>query len=80
MVVASLERKLEELDDLVEGHQDWSHRTRLHKIEDNDRGVELAAQALEAYKHARSGHWVRVREWGAFVLASVAVLRPWEWW
>jgi len=75
--VAARLRRLEEdvkaLDELVEGQQPWSHRVRLHEIENDDRGVTIAAEALRAYRNQRNSVYTRVREWGAFVLAAAAI-------
>jgi hypothetical protein len=75
--VAARVRRLEEdvraLDEIVEGQQPWSHRTRLHNLENDDRGVAIAAEALRAYRDQRNSVYTRVREWGAFVLAAAAI-------
>jgi len=71
--VTTLEKDLAELQQLVEGQQDWSHRKRLHRLEDDDRGVTVAAEALRAYKATKFSLRSQLREWGAFVLAAVAI-------
>ena len=71
--VKALEAAVRELDQLVEGQEPWSHRSRLHQIEADDRGVTIAAEALRAYRDQRDSLYTRVREWGAFVLAAAAI-------
>jgi hypothetical protein len=76
----ALEAEVSRLDELVDGQQSWSHRKRLHLLENDRRAVELAAQSLAAYRESRENKWTRVREWGAFLLAAVAIAlstHPW---
>jgi len=77
--VRALERETEELRELVDGQQPWSHRKRIHALENTDRGVAFARQALTAYREARDNRMTQLREWGGFALAlaaiAVAVLR-----
>jgi hypothetical protein len=68
--VQALERASDRLHDLVDGHAEWSHRTRLHKLETDAASAKLATQALHAYRTERGRGW---REWGGFTLAAVAV-------
>ena len=78
--MSALEHDMERLDELVDGQQPWSHRKRLHALENDQDARRFAAQALEAFHQARNNRWTRVREWGAFVLAIAAVVvasHPW---
>lgn len=79
--VATLEREVRELAVLVDGQEPWSHRKRLHALENNDAAAkyneaaaERARQALAAYRRERARVPVQVREWGSFALALAAVL------
>jgi hypothetical protein len=69
--VRALEREMEELHELVDGQEPWSHRKRLHALEGDSNSARLASQALRAYRR-EAGRGVR--EWGGFVLALAAVL------
>ena len=72
--MSALERDYRDLHELVDGQRAWSHRKRLHALENNDRAAILAAEALKAHHESRNNRAVRFREWGAFVLAVVAIV------
>jgi hypothetical protein len=72
--LSALEQGHRELRMLVEGQEPWSHRRRLHALENNDRAAVLAAKALEAHHNARNNRTTRVREWGGFALAAAALV------
>lgn len=67
----ALEHDLEELRELVDGQEPWSHRKRLHKLEDEQYAAELVERALRALRTTRGR---QVREWGSFVLAVAAII------
>lgn len=69
--VSALERKYDELHELVDGESDRSHRRRLNALEDDRAAVKLAGQALA---HARSSTERRFREWGMLAIAIAAIL------
>lgn len=71
---------MEKLGSLVDGLEAWSHRKRLHKLETDDRAVEIATEVLQEVRKTREHSWNRVREWGALVIAAIAIVRPWERW
>jgi hypothetical protein len=79
--VSALERDYRDLHELVDGQPPWSHRKRLHALENDDRARAYAAQALrahseamQAHREARDNRKTQIREWGAFVLALVALI------
>lgn len=59
---------------LLEGHEPWSHRSRLHALEGQSQSARLASEALAAYRRERDQTGRRVREWGSFALAAAAIL------
>lgn len=65
---------MEELCELVDGQEPWTHRKRLHALENHQAAAELATQALAAYRRERARVPVQVREWGSFAIALAAVL------
>lgn len=71
--VRALEKETEELRELVDGQEAWSHRKRLHALEGNQGGVEFAARALKAYQETRDNRITQLREWGGFALAVAAI-------
>lgn len=72
--VKALEEGLRELNVLVDGHESWSHRSRIAAIERDKSSRELAERALGAYKRERDRRGVRLREWGGFALALTAIV------
>ncbi|HEY2936738.1 MAG TPA: hypothetical protein VGJ25_09060 [Gaiellaceae bacterium] len=72
--MSTLETKLRELDELVDGQETWSHRKRLHELENTDRGVELAKQVLERARNERDRRFGSLREWGILAVAVAAIL------
>jgi len=71
--VRALERETEELRELVDGQEPWSHRKRLHVLETERTGVTMAARALDAYQKTRDSRMTQLREWGGFALALAAI-------
>lgn len=51
--VNAMATQLDELDDLVDGHAPFSHRVRLHHIEETLSGERLVATALDELRQAR---------------------------
>lgn len=72
--VSALEREAVELRELVDGQEVWSHRKRLHALEDDQHAARLVAAALKEFRDLRSSRWTRVREWGSFAIAVAAVI------
>lgn len=72
--VRVVEERVQTLKGIVEGHEPWSHRTRLHKLESESQAARLASEALVAYRSERDRFGVRLREWGSFALAATAIL------
>lgn len=72
--VQVLKEGLRKLNVLVDGHESWSHRSRLAAIERDASSRELAERTLGAYKRERDRLGVRVREWGSFALALTAII------
>lgn len=74
----ALTQEMEELRELVDGQESWSHRRRLHALEDDSRAAELAAQALDAFRTAqereRTSRTRAVRDWIAVLAAIAAVV------
>jgi len=77
--VSTLEKRVDDLDELVDGHEPWSHRTKLHNLKDNQDAVRVAAEALKVYRNERLGWRSQIREWGAFALAAVAIMLSRGW-
>jgi hypothetical protein len=71
--MSALEHDVEELRELVDGQEPWSHRKRLHALDADKRGAELVAQALTDFRELRTARSTRIREWGAFALALAAI-------
>lgn len=75
--VTELAKEMVDLRELVDGHEPWTHRMRLHAIEDNSRAAELAAQALDAFRSAerrvQTSRWRTARDWIAVAAAVAAV-------
>lgn len=69
-----LEREVVDLRELVDGQESWSHRKRLHALENDQSAAELVAKALRDFRDLRTARWTRVREWGGFAVALAAVL------
>ena len=69
-----LEHDHDELRELVDGQEPWSHRKRLHALEDDKRAAELVAAALERFGDLRTAKATRIREWGSFAMAAVALI------
>jgi hypothetical protein len=83
--VSALEEDVSQLRDLVDGQEPWSHRKRLHKLEDDEHAATLVQQAIDTLRSAQSvrrrSRWDRIREWGVFAVAVAAVListHPWS--
>jgi hypothetical protein len=72
--VTVVEAELGELRELVDGQESWSHRKRLHALEDNDRAAKIVREALDELRKARRGRGAQIREWGGFILATVALV------
>lgn len=72
--VTALEVESREIRELVDGQEEWSHRKRLHRLENDDRATKMMAQALKEFRDLRSSRWTRVREWGSFAVAVAAVV------
>lgn len=72
--VTALELEAREMRELVDGQEKWSHRKRLHELENDDRAAKLMAQALKEFRELRSSRWTKVREWGGFAIAVAAVI------
>lgn len=74
----ALEAEHRELRELVDGQESWSHRRRLHTLEDDHRAAELVSQALDAFRtaenRARSSKWRTARDWLAVAAAAGAVI------
>lgn len=68
-----LEREHEELRELVDGHESWSHRNRLHKLDNFVDADRLLQQALSELRSVRRGKWALMREWVAVLVAAAAV-------
>ena len=84
--MAAIEKQVDELAVLVDGHEPWSHRTRLHELSTRVAGelavresAEKVTKAVRAHSIERQNVWTRVREWGAFALAAVAIARTLGW-
>lgn len=75
--VTALEQEARELRVLVDGQESWSHRKRLHTLENDRSATELVAQALSEFRDLRSSRWTRAREWGAFTLAAASIVFAW---
>lgn len=71
--MSALERDLEDLRELVDGQESWSHRKRLHTVESSLRAEELVHQAIEELRNNRRGRWDRIREWSGFAIAAAAL-------
>jgi hypothetical protein len=69
--VNALGEEVDELRELVDGQESWSHRKRLHVIENKLGAEELVAAALKELRGVRSA---RVRADATLVLAGVAIL------
>jgi type VI protein secretion system component VasF len=69
-----LEREVDELRELVDGQEAWSHRKRLHDLENERDAAKLVSQALDAFRKAQHGRWAQARQWASFVLAVAAVV------
>lgn len=67
----ALEVEQRELRELVDGQESWSHRKRLHLIEDTLHGERLIATALKELKGVRSA---RARADLTLVLAAIAIV------
>jgi hypothetical protein len=81
----ALEERVSALEELVDGHEPWSHRVRLHALEDAQAAAELLKEATAALRDARKTEqrwrWSQVREWGGFALAAAAIAlstHPWS--
>lgn len=71
--VQQLEHDVEELDDIVRGVDAFSHERRILILENERIAAALAKETLAAYRKERDRLSTRLREWGSFVLALVAV-------
>jgi hypothetical protein len=69
-----VEAELGELRELVDGQESWSHRKRLHELENENHAAELVRQALDELRKARRGRWAQIREWSAWIVAAAALL------
>lgn len=72
--MVAVEAEVDDLRELVDGQESWSHRRRLHALEDDHRAAELVRQALDELRKVRRGKWAIVREWTAVVIAAAAVV------
>lgn len=75
--VSALEHEIRDLRELVDGQESWTHRKRLHALENDHRARAQAAEALRIYTEARNKRSSHIRDWGAFVLgasSTIAVL------
>jgi t-SNARE complex subunit (syntaxin) len=79
--LAELERRMtaiagevKELRELVDGHEEWSHRSRLHAIRQELDAADLLGQAQHLFASASASRWQRWREWGLFLIAIAAVV------
>ncbi len=66
-----LEHTVEELRELVDGHEPWTHRSRLHELENDRTAAELAGKVLERANRRASD---KFRWWGMFVIAVLTVV------
>lgn len=71
--VAELRADLEELRELVDGQEPWSHRKQLHALRDEQAGEVLLRQALEELRAARRGKWAAIREWASVTVAIASL-------
>jgi hypothetical protein len=81
----ALEHEVDELRELVDGQEPWSHRRRLHTLEGDKRAAELVRQALDELAQAQRARAAATRtlhrntlalipQWGSFLVAAVAIV------
>jgi len=69
--VNALTQEVDELRELVDGQESWSHRKRLHKVEDTLAGEKLLAAALKELRSVRN---TKVRDRVTWALACTAIV------
>jgi type VI protein secretion system component VasF len=72
--MSALEHDVEELRELVDGQEPWSHRKRLHALENERDAAKLVREALDLFRKAQHGRWAQVRAWASFTVAVVAIV------
>lgn len=71
--VSVLTQQVANLDELVDGQAEWSHRQQLHLLRNALTATAIAAETTAKVAADRDKRSTRIREWGGFVLAAAAI-------